>query len=199
MRPSLAAAALVVALSCPATAQVAILQIQVLEGEGGVYAPGARVPRPLVVQITDETGSPVPGAAVSFHLPEEGAGGNFVNGLRTVVTTTDERGRAALRNLVLNRVPGRFPIRIIASKEQARAGMISFQYIAGPATGIAPAGKAPPPRAARSRAKWIALTALVAGAGTAAGLALTQPSATAPASSAPPLVIGTPSFSVGKP
>src|SRR6266436_3381150 len=44
--------ALVVALSCPATAQVAILQILVVEGEGAVHGPGARSTRPMTVEVT---------------------------------------------------------------------------------------------------------------------------------------------------
>ncbi len=124
-----------------ATAQVAILQIQVIEGEGGIYAPGARANRPLVVEVTDETGAPVAGAAVSFHMPEDGPSGTFTNGLRTEVVTTDERGRAVLRAMQVNRVPGRFQIRIIASKEQATAGAVSNQYIVEAAGGKPAASK----------------------------------------------------------
>ena len=53
------------ALAVVALAQVAILQIKVVEGEGAVHPPGARSPRPLTIEITDETGRPVPGAAVT--------------------------------------------------------------------------------------------------------------------------------------
>ena len=141
-------AAIVLTLACPATAQVAILQIQVVEGEGGVYPPGSRSSRPLIVEITDETGKPVAGAAVSFHLPEEGPGGVFLNGLRTDVVTTDAQGRAGLRGLQINRISGRFQIRIVASKEQARAGAVSFQYVAESAHG---AGSRPGARGADSR------------------------------------------------
>jgi hypothetical protein len=42
---------------------------------------------------------------------------------------TDDRGRATVRGLQWNRISGRFQIRIVASREQARAGMVSFQYI----------------------------------------------------------------------
>jgi hypothetical protein len=131
------ATALVVALSCTATAQVAVLQIRVIEGEGAVQAPGSRSKRPLTVEVTDETGKPVEGATVSFHLPEEGPGGVFANGMRTEVAVTDSHGHAGVHGLQLNRAPGRFQIRIVASKEQARAGMVSFQYIAGPGNGAA--------------------------------------------------------------
>lgn len=133
MAPWRAAAALVLALSTTATAQVASLQIQVIEGEGGAHAPGSRSKRPLVVLIRDEAGQRVSGAAVSFHLPEEGPSGLFSNGLRTDVATSDKQGRATPRALHWNRVPGRLQIRIIASKEQVRAGIVSVQLIAQPA------------------------------------------------------------------
>jgi hypothetical protein len=102
-----------VVLASIATAQVAILQIQVIEREGGIYPPGARSARPLVVEVTDETGRPVPGAAISSHLSEDGPSGTFANGLRTDVVVTDERARAVLHSMQLNRLPGRFEIRII--------------------------------------------------------------------------------------
>jgi hypothetical protein len=204
VKQSCFAAALVVALSGSATAQVAILQIQITEGEGAVYAPGAKSARPLAVEVTDETGRPVAGAAVSFHLPETGAGGTFVNGLRTEVATTDERGRAALRGLQLNHTPGRFEIRIIASKEQARAGTVSFEYIADPASGIARAAGATPKHNAASRGhtKWIVIGVAVAG-GAAAGLVAGHSSGkTAPGTAVPAattLSVGTPTITVGHP
>jgi len=66
---------------------------------------------------------------VSFHLPDNGPGGTFTNDLRTDVATTDARGRCTVRAFQANRPSGRFQIRIVASKEQARAATVSFQYI----------------------------------------------------------------------
>jgi hypothetical protein len=182
-----------------ALAQVAILQIRVIEGDGAVHQPGSRSLRPITVEITDETGKPVPGAAVSFHLPDGGPGGAFVNGLRTEVVITDARGRVSLHGLLANRTPGRFQVRILASKEQARAGTVSFQYVAEVRGGAA-AGAA-------SRAggrKWIAVAAAVAG-GAVAGILASRGSAQGPATALPgapippALSIGTPVISVGKP
>jgi hypothetical protein len=213
-------AALVIALSCPATGQVAILQIQVIEGEGAVHPPGSRSSRPLTVEITDETGKPVAGAAVSFHLPEDGPGGVFVNGLRTEVATTDGQGRASLHGLQVNRISGRFQIRIMVSKEQARAGTVSSQYITGnleakrdadwtaePKSSAAPAASGSqhggqPTAGKRGTGKWIAVAAVVGG-GVILGILAAGRSGSAaqpPAPSAgPTLTIGPPAITVGKP
>ena len=150
--------------TAPALAQVAILQIRVIEGEGAVHPAASRSARPITVEITEETGKPVAGAAVSFHLPEEGPGGTFVNGLRTEVVITDGSGHARLHGLVANRIPGRFQIRILASKEQARAGTVSFQYVAAPRGGATARSTAP-----SGRRKWMAVAAAVAG-GAVAGV-----------------------------
>jgi hypothetical protein len=183
--------------AAPALAQVAILQIRVIEGEGVVHLPGARSSRPITVEITDETGKPVAGAAVSFHLPEGGPSGAFVNGLRTEVVITDALGRASLHGLLANRVPGRFQIRILASKEQARAGTVSFQYVAESRGAAAKADAAP-----SGRRKWIVVAAAVGGA--VAGIVAMRGSAASPAAVPgapvpPALSIGSPSITVGKP
>uniref|UniRef100_Q029I1 Big-1 domain-containing protein n=1 Tax=Solibacter usitatus (strain Ellin6076) TaxID=234267 RepID=Q029I1_SOLUE len=181
-----------------AFAQVAILQIKVVEGEGTVHVPGARSQRPLTVEVTDETGRPVTGAAVSFHLPEDGPGGIFGNGLRTEIVITDARGRASLHGLQANRTGGRFQLRILASKEQARAGIVSFQYIAETKS-TTPVAAA----ASVSHRKWIMIGAGIA-AGAVASLVASQGGSTARTEAAPPVVppaltIGTPVITVGKP
>jgi hypothetical protein len=162
----------------------------------------------MTVEVTDETGRPVEGASVSFHLPEEGPGGTFGNGLRTDVTITDARGRANLHTMLLNRTPGRFAIRIVASKEQARAGMVSFQYIAEPKNGAAPATSSKNgPSSMRGPLKWVVIGVLAAGAGTAGALLAGKSGSTVTPTAAPPptpassatITIGSPSLSVGKP
>jgi hypothetical protein len=181
-----------------ALAQVAILQIRVIEGEGAVHLPGSRSTRPITVEITEETGKPVAGAAVSFHLPEDGPGGAFVNGLRTEVVVTDSHGRASLYGLLANRTPGRFQIRILASKEQARAGTVSFQYVAEP-TGKATASAL---RVPTGRRKWIFVAAAVAGGAVAVAFTrggAANPAAAIPSAPPPALSIGTPVITVGKP
>jgi hypothetical protein len=187
----------------PASAQLAIVQIRVISGDGAVHQPGARSLRPISVEITEETGKPVAGAAVSFHLPESGPGGLFFNGLRTEVVITDAQGHATLHGMLANRTPGRFQIRILVSQEQARAGTISFQYIAEPRGGAASASAGP-----ANRKRWIAVAAVLTGgalAGVAASRGSTAKAATITAAASPAQVVtlavsvGNPTITVGKP
>ena len=206
MKSSLPAAALLWALPHLAIAQVAILHIRVTEGEGALVAPGARNPHPLAVEITDETGKPVAGAAVSFHLPDEGPSGTCASGLRTEVAVSDTRGRATLRSLQANRTPGRLAISIVASKEQARAGMVSYQYIVEVKSGTASSKSAA--AVSHGHLKWV-LVAVAAGGAAAAGALVAGHSSGAAASAtastaATPVtpagvIIGSPSITVGRP
>jgi hypothetical protein len=205
--------ALVFAFPCAAVAQIAILQIKVLEGEGAVHPAGARVSRPLTVQITDETGRPVAGAAVSFQLPAEGPGGLFPNGLRTDLVLTDAAGRAGIRAMQLNRTGGQFRIRITAVKEQARAGAVSFQYVNGPEAErpAAPVREGPAARSpditpttvkmgSRIGKKWIVLGAVAAGAGAAfLGVSRAAGGSQKSTVSNSTVSIGTPTITVGHP
>jgi hypothetical protein len=194
------AVALAAALVGAATAQIAILQIQILDGEGAVHGPGSHAIRFLTVAVTDETGRPVQGAAVTFHLPEDGPSGVFPNGLRTQIAISDARGHATLPGLTLNQTPGRFPVRIFAVKEQARAGLVSFQYIAEPNSGAAKAQAG----STSHRTRWIAMAAL-AGGGAAAGFLSRRSGSPAAAPNAPvtpagtPVSLGTPTVTVGAP
>ena len=186
------------ALPCLAACQTAILQIRVVEGDGAVHPAGSRSGRALVVEVTDETGKPIEHAAVSFHLPDEGAGGSFPNGLHTDVAITDASGRAAIHGLQWNRTPGRFQIRIVASFEQVRAGVTSSQYIDGPATAPAPTTAASK-SAGRFHSKWLWIGAIAAG-GAAAGLAAGHAGGgNASASPSSGVTIGAPSITVTKP
>jgi hypothetical protein len=175
----------------------------------------------LTVQVTDESGKPVEGASVSFTLPVAGPGGTFKSGLRTEVLTTQADGKAAIWGMQWNRLPGPFEIKITASKDQARAGIVSTQYLNnfGPAKAgdfaTPKAGDFATPkagdftthkaggegtfRASHSHTKWIVIAALAAGA--AAGLALGRTSHTPAAVATSPvgLQIGSPSIILGHP
>jgi hypothetical protein len=107
-----------------AAAQSVVLQLQVLEGEGARHAAGARTAKFLTVKVTDDLGRPVPGARVSFRLPESGPGGIFENGLSTEVVTTAADGTATAPAVRWNRVPGAFEVRVVAATPVSRAGTV---------------------------------------------------------------------------
>ena len=107
----------------------AILQLRVVEGEGAVNAVGSRSARGITVQVTDETGAPVEGAAVSFSLPAEGPGGSFQGNLKTTLATTRPDGKASVWGMQWNRAAGPFEVHITAVKDKARAGIVCQQYL----------------------------------------------------------------------
>jgi len=136
--------------ACIAAAQDGILHIKIVAGDGGTYAPGAHAGKPVSVEVTDGKGQRVAGARVSFQVPEQGPGGLFTNGLRTDLATTDANGRATVRGLQLNRVPGSFPVRITAATDQGRAGTIAKLSISGSAGTIESANRTAPPTAVKT-------------------------------------------------
>ena len=182
-----------------------IVQLKVIEGDGAVYRTGSRATRGLTVSVTDEAGKPVEHAAVSFRLPEEGSSGLFSSGLRTEVVTTGPDGRATVWGMQWNKTPGPVAIRITALKDQARAGIISTQYlsdavavseIASPKPGGEGIFSAPH----KGRGKWILIAAALGGAA-AAGMAFGRSHGpqTAGVGSPAGVMIGNPSINVGHP
>ena len=76
--------------------------LEILSGVGQQGAPGATLPQPLVVEVRDQYGDPLPDAAVTFTIT---AGDGKLSGRFTVQhATTDANGRAEL-NLTLG-LPG---------------------------------------------------------------------------------------------
>ena len=188
------------ALACaiPSNASV-IVQLKVMDGEGAVYKTGARATRGLTVLVTDETGKPVENASVSFRLPEDGATGVFNSGLRTEVVTTGPDGRAAVWGMQWNKTPGPVEIRITAVKDQARAGILSTQYLSEALVTTPRAGgegvfTAPH----KSSTKWIILGAIAAGAAVA-GMAFGRSSSSTPTTAPVGITIGNPSIIIGHP
>jgi hypothetical protein len=99
----------------------------------------------------------------------------------------------------LNRTPGQFDIRIVALKEQVRAGTVSSHYISDNVRLVA--SKRVAVAEGGWRRKWWTV-ALVAAGAAGGGLAVAMLSGSAPAVGAPgePQVsIGPPTITVGRP
>jgi hypothetical protein len=191
-------AAIVISALMPAWgADFAVLNIAIVEGEGTVYATGSRATRGITVQITDETGRPVPGVAVSFQLPDLGATGVFSSGARTEIVNTGEDGRATVWGMRWNRTPGDVQVRITAAKDGVRAGTVSTQHLSDHV-----AADASGPRIGGGhRSKLLIVGLIAAGAaagGLAAGMARGGGSVPAAAPQAS-LSIGRPSVIIGAP
>jgi len=186
------------ALAVSANASV-IVQLKVVDGEGAVYRTGTRATRGLTVLVTDETGKPVDMAAVSFRLPDEGSTGTFGSGLRTEIVTTGPDGRATVWGMQWNKTPGPVEIRVTAIKEQARAGIISTQYLSDSVAAKA-GGEGVFSASHGHKWLWIGVVAAAAVVGGGAAFALSRgSSAAAPATSTAAVTIGTPSITVGHP
>ena len=184
-----------------------ILQIRVIEGDSASYPAGSRSIKGITVEVTDEAGLPVSGAAVSFRLPEDGPTGVFQNGARTEIASTSTSGRATVWGMKWNRIPGSLVVRVTAAKGETRAGALVTQILIEPSQASASslAGKRDPAPGYRIRPnrRWLlvsALAAAAAGGGLAFGARSGNGggSSVSAAGSSSAIVIGSPSISVGR-
>jgi hypothetical protein len=175
------------------------VQLKVVEGEGVTYRSGTRATRGITVQVTDEDGRPLEMASVTFRLPDQGPSGTFSSGMRTEVVITGPDGRAAIWGMQWNKTPGTVQIRIAAVKEQARAGIVSTQYLSD---SVAPKaggeGVFTSSHGGGHKWLWIAGIAGLAAGGAAFAL-LRSKTATPTPTATTGLSIGVPSIIVGQP
>jgi len=179
-----------------AHAAAAGLQVEVIQGDGAIHnVQNGRGVEP-VVRVLDGTGEPVPGAAVTFLLPETGPGGRFPTG-SVFTTSTNESGQATVRELRPNRLVGQWEIRVAASHQGLRARASIRQTNAAPLA------------APKDRGKSRTLLIAILGGGAAAGLAAALGSGSGKALSAPtgppaapasiPTTISAGAASIGRP
>lgn len=115
------------------------IQIAIVEGEGAINNLRQRVSREPIIQVEDENRKPIAGAAVTFLLPQQGAGATFANGARSLTIVTDNSGRAVARGLRPNGVNGQFQIRVNASY-QGQTASATIGQVNAFAAGAAVAG-----------------------------------------------------------
>lgn len=118
------------------------LNVVVLQGEGAVTRVRQRVSPEPRIRVQDENQKPVAGAAVVFTLPTEGATGEFGNGSKTLIATTDKAGEAAALGLRVNDIPGRSSIHVTASyKGLSALTIISEETVLPPGVTASAAAK----------------------------------------------------------
>jgi hypothetical protein len=102
-------------------AQEPSLHIAVVAGEGVRQQISEKVRIDPAVQVQDQSGKSIEGAAVVFTLPSSGPGGTFENGSHSLTVTTDPQGRAIAHGLHLNRLKGPFDIQVAATYQNMNA------------------------------------------------------------------------------
>jgi hypothetical protein len=126
------------------------IQLRIVVGDNAACEIESLQTKKLVVEVMDEAGIPVSGAAVTFRLPEEGATGLFPGGNRSAVVDTSAQGQAVAPDIRWGGSPGTVSIRITAVKGSAHAGILAPQQLTArstPAAGATvPAGPVPAQR-----------------------------------------------------
>lgn len=93
------------------------LNIVIIEGDGAINNIKQRTAREPIVQVEDQNHKPVAGAAVLFELPQNGAGATFAQGAHTATFVTDQSGRVVARGMRINKIQGRYQIKITATSQ----------------------------------------------------------------------------------
>jgi len=122
--PSRFLAVLLVASISVCAQQSATLHIRLLDSSKLYQSLSGSGKSSLIIVVEDSTGNPVPQAAVSFRLPDDGPTGVFANGLRSEIAITGADGRGAVAPIHWAGVEGRVPLRVTAAKGQLRAGVV---------------------------------------------------------------------------
>ena len=160
------------------------INIVIVEGEGAINNVRQRVAREPIVQVEDENRKPIAGAAVTFLLPNQGAGATFADGARSLTITTDSNGQAVARGLRPNNVNGQYEIRVNAS-HQGRTANTTIKQTNAIAAAAAAGGIS---------AKLIAILAIAGGAVAAGAVIATRDGSSNGTPSRTSIAPGTPSI-----
>jgi hypothetical protein len=161
----------------PSPDDQAPFRVTVIEGEGAINNIHQVVNRAATVLVEDENRTPLSGVAVSFFLPNDGPSGLFPNGSRVLTVFTDDKGIAISRPIRFNTLVGIMPIRVTASlfsqsvgaqitQTNVASGQAIRSYISPVTRNQEPAGHS------IHVPKKIWVTAILVGAGVAAGVVL---------------------------
>ena len=178
----LAVASLIIPIAL-AQAPGAGLTITILDGDEATNNIRQRTAREPIVQVEDENHKPVAGAAVIFLLPNDGAGGTFAGGARTLTTVTDSKGQAVARGLHPNHTAGRFQIKVQATHE-GKSGQTTISQVNMLAAASAAGSSAVP--------KWVSAVIVGAVAATVVAVGTHGGSGASPSSNVPVAVISEP-------
>jgi hypothetical protein len=166
------------------------LGVVILDGQGAINNLRDQTYRAAVIQVQDQNQKPIAGAAVVFFLPDQGPGGTFYDGTRSLTVTTDAQGRATVRGIRFNRLSGQMQIRVVASSGGDTAtATITQTNVGGP---VASPGLS-------TRTKVLIIVGLAAGVTAGAILATRGSSSSNSSGAAPPITITAGTPTVGAP
>lgn len=150
------------------------LQIAILEGEAAIHNVRDRKPVQIVVMVRDAARKPVPGAKVTFTVPDKGASATFGDGRTTTTVVSDKDGYATARQLRPNSIPGPFAIQVEARHQgdTATATISQFNMTVTSKRG--------------GSGKWVALLLALGGAAAGGAVAATRGGNSPAAAAAPP-------------
>jgi hypothetical protein len=109
------------------------LQLRVVDSDGLSAPVASKAKKGITIEVTDENGAPVVGAAVTFRLPDNGPTGKFEDGSAAAVAYTDAAGRAHAGNVSWSSAPGVADIRITAAKGTSHTGILFEETLTPPA------------------------------------------------------------------
>jgi len=102
-------------------AQPRSIQIVVLSGQDAINNVDKRVVTEPVVEVRDESGTPISGAQVEFRTPATGPSATFYGATRVVTVNSDEKGRARADGMTPNTDLGPFAIQVTATHGSLQA------------------------------------------------------------------------------
>ncbi len=132
------------------------VSVTVIAGDDAAPRAPIRTPQQLAVRVENAQHQALSGTLVSFSLPYSGAGGVFLDGLKTLQVTTDANGIAIANGFYRNANAGPFEIRVVAMSS-SQAGYATIREVNAGAH-----------RAVSRRTWWIVAGGVVA-AGAAGG------------------------------
>jgi hypothetical protein len=149
-------------LGAQTNADIAALNIIVMEAEGSLNNIKARTAREPIVRVEDDNHKPVAGVLVTFIAPGDGPSGTFLNGAKSIQQVTDMNGVAKAGRFRPNTATGQFQIQVVASFNGKFANAVIHQSNILPTTGTF---------LGLSAKSWIIITSVAAAGGVGAGIA----------------------------
>jgi hypothetical protein len=166
------------------------LRVIALAGDGENNDLERRTMAPLVVNVLDQNGRPVEGAAVVFRFPLNGPSASFSNGKKARTMRTNADGQAAAVDWMANNEVGRFQVHVTASRGnelgEATISMANVSRITEE--------KSKSKRKSAWSSRWVKVAIVAGAAGAVAGIVLAtrggDSAATISASPGPPTIGG---------